>query len=338
MYRPALLLKVNNKMAGNVQARVKQMYEAHPYPRLVDPLNAASIAGYRRSFHYLGATPERFEEAVVLDAGCGTGEKSLYMAGLGTRQVIGIDLSSASIRHAQQNAASFGIRNVEFINGSVLELPFADRLFDIVHSSGVLHHTPDPYGGFREVVRVLKPGGVVIVCLYNRYADWLYHIEKGLVCFLAGDDLDRRVQVSKRLFGFRERKLAARENIDLETRLYDKYAHPQASAHSIGEVLGWFRKNGVEFRGVYPPLNLKATLRIVARRDSKGQYHVPFVLKPAAVASSVMLKFLPAGESQAPYPYPSRVMRCLVQCGLFVAGLQDYSFGLCYSGTKSTKS
>jgi SAM-dependent methyltransferase len=319
-------------MGASVQARVKEMYEAHPYPRVVDPFNAGSIESYRRSFHYLGATPERFGEAVVLDAGCGTGEKSLYMAGLGARHVVGLDLSATSIRHARENAVRYGIRNLTFLNGSVLDLPFPDHSFDVVHSSGVLHHTADPYGGFQELVRVLKPGGIVMVCLYNRYADWLYHIEKGLVCFLAGDDLDRRVRISKRLFGFKEKRLAARENIDLETRLYDKYAHPQASAHSIGETLGWFRKNGVEFLGIYPPLSLKATLGVLARKDSKGHYHVPFVLKPAAVISSVMLKFLPPGESQAPYPYPSRIMRLLVQCGLFVAGLYDYSYGVCYSG------
>ena len=54
------------------------------------------------NFYYLGATPERFKDSVILDAGCGTGEKSLHMAGLGARQVIGIDLSLTSVRHAQQ--------------------------------------------------------------------------------------------------------------------------------------------------------------------------------------------------------------------------------------------
>jgi hypothetical protein len=85
-------------------------------------------------------------------------------------------------------------------------------------------------------------------------------------------------------------------------------------------------------------INLAAmTLRIVARKNSKGRYHIPFVLKPAAVVSSVILKFLPPGESQAPYPYPSRIMRFLVQSGLFVAGLYDYSFGVCFSGIKHKK-
>ena len=115
----------------------------------------------------------------------------------------------------------------------MLNLPFADDSFDIVNSQGVLHHTADPYGGFQELVRVLKPGGLVIIYLYNYYADWLYHIEKGLVCSLAGDDLDRRVRIAKRLFGFKEKRLAARYNVALDTWLYDKYAHPQASALPI---------------------------------------------------------------------------------------------------------
>jgi SAM-dependent methyltransferase len=323
---------------ASVEERVKEMYEAHPFPHRADPFDPEWIEMSRRYFYYLGATPERFKDAFVLDAGCGTGEKSLYMAGLGARQVIGVDLSATSVRNAQENAIRYGARNLTFQNGSVLNLPFDDDSFDIVHSQGVLHHTADPYGGFQELVRVLKPGGVVIIYLYNRYADWLYHIEKGLVCSLAGDDLDRRVRISKRLFGFKEKRLAARDNLDLDTRLYDKYAHPQASAHSIGEILDWFCQNKIEFLGIYPPLNLKDTLRIVARRNSKGHYQIPFVLKPAAMASSVILKFLPPRGSQAPYPYPSRIMQFLVQAGLFVAGLYDYSFGICYSGIKPKKS
>src|SRR5262249_15000486 len=161
----------------------------------------------------------------------------------------GIDLSSASIRHAQENAARYGAGNLTYRTGSLLELPFPNDTFDIVHSMGVLHHTADARRGFQELARVLKPGGAVMVSLYNSFADWLYHIERALVQPLAGDDTDRRVQVSKRLFSFRERWLAKREGTDLDTRLYDKYGHPQATAHSIGEVLGWFRENQIAFHG-----------------------------------------------------------------------------------------
>ena len=79
-------LEVNN-MTRSVQIRVKEMYEAHPFPHFADPFDPEWIKRYQLHFHYLGATPERFKDALVLDAGCGTGEKSLYMAGLGARQV-----------------------------------------------------------------------------------------------------------------------------------------------------------------------------------------------------------------------------------------------------------
>jgi 2-polyprenyl-3-methyl-5-hydroxy-6-metoxy-1,4-benzoquinol methylase len=320
-----------------IQERVQQMYEAHPYPRLQDPLDAERRAAAVRHFGYLGVSLDRFKGARVLDAGCGTGEKALHMASLGPAEVVGIDLSSASVRHAQDNAARFGVRNVTYRTGSLLELPFPDDSFDIVHSMGVLHHTADARRGFAELARVLKPGGIVMVSLYNSFADWLYHLERALVQVLAGDDTDRRVQVSKRLFSFRERWLAKREGTDLETRLYDKYGHPQATAHSIGEVLGWFRENQVGFHGIYPPLDLKSLLSIAARKDASGEYHVPALLKPVAAVSDVLGKFVGSAEPSAPFPYPPLAMRFLLQSALFVAGFQDYSYGVLFSGVKEAR-
>jgi SAM-dependent methyltransferase len=326
------------EMATGIQDRVKAMYEAHPFPRLDDPQDAEWRAREQRYFDYLGVTRGHFEGAVVLDAGCGTGEKALHISTLGPKKVIGIDLSSASVEHARKNADRFGATNLTFQTGSVLELPFADETFDIVQSMGVLHHTSDAYRGFTELVRVLKPGGIVMLGLYNRYADWLYHLERALVASLAGDDVERRLKVSKKLFGFRERWLAERDNMDLDTRLYDKYAHPQSTAHAIGEVLGWFEKNAVEFRGIYPPVKLKDMLKIVSRRNSKGDFQVPPVLRPAAMLSEALSDIFPAHENRGPVPYPSFAMRFLVQSGLFVAGMQDYSYGVIYSATKPTRS
>src|SRR5262245_38139119 len=118
-------------MSRGVQERVKEMYEAHPYPRVLDPVDPVRRAQSQRHFDYLGLTRERFAGATVLDAGCGTGEKALYMSTLGPKKVVGIDLSSASVRHAEQNAVRYGTGNLSYQTGSVLELPFGNDSFDI---------------------------------------------------------------------------------------------------------------------------------------------------------------------------------------------------------------
>jgi SAM-dependent methyltransferase len=321
-------------MVNKIQEKVKGMYEAHPFPNFEDPFDPEWLQRYQKYFHYLGATSERFQNSLILDAGCGTGEKTLYMSGLGAAQAIGLDLSEPSVRKARQSAKRYGIANARFCNGSVLELPFADAIFDIVLSSGVLHHTVDPYKGFTELVRVLKPDGLLMVYLYSQSGHWVYDVERAFIHLLAGKDLDRRVRISKRLFGFRERRLAARGGHDLDTRLYDKYAHPRASAHSMGQILRWFRLNGIAFHGIYPPVNMGDILIILAQKDAQGGYRIPAILRPAAWLAHGMLRVSPRARAAAPFQAPGFMMRFLVQTGFFIAGFYDYSFGVSYSGIK----
>ena len=61
----------------------------------------------------------------------------------------------------------FPSSEVDFIQGSVLELPFPDNSIDLVFSNGVLHHTTNPFLGISEIRRVLKPGGSCWLYLYG---------------------------------------------------------------------------------------------------------------------------------------------------------------------------
>jgi ubiquinone/menaquinone biosynthesis C-methylase UbiE len=103
----------------------------------------------------------------VLDAGCGGGRYTVAWRLSGAGQATGLDISPINVEDANRRVAEAGIDNVYFKKGDVLELPFEDGEFDIVFSNGVLHHTTDWEKGVREMLRVLKPGGL----------GWLYLIE-----------------------------------------------------------------------------------------------------------------------------------------------------------------
>lgn len=105
--------------------------------------------------------------SVVLDAGCGGGRYTVAWKLLGAKRAVGLDISSIGVLDAQRRIGEAGISDVEFREGSVLDLPFAENSFDIVFSNGVLHHTSDWKRGVEELVRVLRPGGI----------GWLYLIE-----------------------------------------------------------------------------------------------------------------------------------------------------------------
>lgn len=98
---------------------------------------------------------------VCLDDGCGGGRYTVALARLGAKHVTGLDLSANNIKDAKRrlSAGGRGLSKVTFINGSVLDLPFANDSFDFVFSNGVLHHSKNPEKGMREIYRVLKPAG-----------------------------------------------------------------------------------------------------------------------------------------------------------------------------------
>lgn len=97
----------------------------------------------------------------VVDVGCGAGIDTLIAARMVAPegQVIGVDMTPAMLRKAQQAANEARLDNVLFREGYGEELPVADEWADVVISNGVLNLMPDKAAGLEEMARVLKPNG-----------------------------------------------------------------------------------------------------------------------------------------------------------------------------------
>jgi len=108
-------------------------------------------------------TPEFFADKVVLEGGCGKGRHTQLAATWGARDVIGIDLSIA-VETAY--AATLQLPNVHIVQADVYSLPFA-RCFDYTFSVGVLHHLPNPKGGFESLASKVKRGGHISAWVYG---------------------------------------------------------------------------------------------------------------------------------------------------------------------------
>jgi ubiquinone/menaquinone biosynthesis C-methylase UbiE len=98
----------------------------------------------------------------VLEAGCGTGLILSRIAEIAT-EAVGVDLSAGMLARARE-------RGLNVVQGSVTALPFADASFDTVCSFKVLAHVPDIDGALRELARVTRPGGHLVLEFYNRYS------------------------------------------------------------------------------------------------------------------------------------------------------------------------
>jgi SAM-dependent methyltransferase len=102
---------------------------------------------------------------VVLDLGSGAGLDCFLAARAlkGSGRVIGVDMTPAMIEKARANAAHFDMPNVEFRLGEIEHLPVADQSVDVIISNCVINLSPDKAQVFAEALRVLKPGGRLLV-------------------------------------------------------------------------------------------------------------------------------------------------------------------------------
>ncbi|MEO8542840.1 MAG: methyltransferase domain-containing protein, partial [Burkholderiaceae bacterium] len=128
-------------------------------------------------FNYIQLMPVAgFAGRTILDFGCGPGHD---LVGFGVyskaAKIFGADLSSSSLGEAAGRLALHGIEaELVELSPDAPTLPFADAQFDHIHSSGVLHHTPDPVGILKELSRVLKPGGTMNIMVYNYDSLWVH--------------------------------------------------------------------------------------------------------------------------------------------------------------------
>ena len=317
--------------AADIERQVVAMYERHPFPAYKDKFRKASEEMFLK-MRLLGLSEEEYTNKKILDCGCGTGEFTCWYAARGN-EMTAIDLSRPSIEHAKDYAASYDLaERIDFRRQSVLELDLPPDSFDIVYSYGVLHHTPDPYRGYRNMVRVCKPDGVVIVSVYSLYSRYFLRLKQRLLGWIAGDDIEKRCKWGRWLFPLTARKLKLRAHDDSDAVLYDQFAIPHESPHTVGEILGWLRDNDLEYIGAFGPLRIRDHIYAAALPEYE-KLETTFKGYPLARAASAVLKGLARvlgyrAESVRTFPPPGPVSRFLVQAGWFCLGLRFSCFSI----------
>ena len=98
----------------------------------------------------------------LLDLGCGPGSITLGLAqAVYPGRVTGLDRNEEQLELARRGASEDQVENARFVNGSALDLPFPDDSLDAVHCHAFLMHSPAVREQLTEIVRVLKPGGIL---------------------------------------------------------------------------------------------------------------------------------------------------------------------------------
>ena len=160
----------------DVSLRVQQQYEENPYPRWVRVAgNVEPVAidkHLRNKFPTAAFTPlGKTEQLEVLVAGCGTGWQStgVVQAYQGAR-VLAVDLSLSSLCFAKRMTPASLAARIEYLQGDILKLGAIGRSFDMIDVTGVLHHMADPIEGWRVLLSLLRPGGIMHLGFYSEIA------------------------------------------------------------------------------------------------------------------------------------------------------------------------
>ena len=234
-----------NEGQSDVTEIVKAFYEETPFPNYEDVDNRRTLKRKAISSIFAELLDAQLPNPVVtLEAGCGTGQLSNFIGMTPGRTCVGADICMNSLTLAASFRDRFSINNAIFLQMNLFRPPFRDDAFDIGICSGVLHHTSDPEGGYRAILRKVKSGGYIIIGLYN-YFGRLHTLwrRKLINTFGTGATiLDGRLRQLKRVHG------------QHAAWFRDQYEHPHESRHSIDEVLQWFKKTNVDFISCIPTI------------------------------------------------------------------------------------
>ncbi len=178
----------------DASARVRAMYEAHPYPRW-STIGTPRVTGVAQFIRELAGRDGPPESLRLLVAGCGTGRQAAHTArSFPDARVLALDLSRASLGYAARMTEKLVIDTVDFMQGDLLDLHALEEQFAIVFCSGVLHHMQDPLAGWTQLVHRLHPQGVMKIALYSDAARQPVHAARALLDAhtFAGTDSDVR--------------------------------------------------------------------------------------------------------------------------------------------------
>ncbi len=185
--------------------------------------------------------------ASIIDVGTGTGQLSAFLS-LRREKVLGIDFSDTSLHKAMKLKEKLKLHSWNLEKIDILDSKQLEELgkFDYVLCLGVLHHTGNPYRGFKNIIKLLKPRGHIAIGLYNRF---------GRI------PLKIRIILAKTIFKNNQRvkdyfiKVQIGDTKDKERARgwwNDQYMHPHETTHTLGEVLRWFKENNVEYYQTIP--------------------------------------------------------------------------------------
>ncbi len=237
------IIKLKSKYDSKTE-NVKNFYTSNPFPNYKEDDNKASILK-KGNKSLLSKTIKNLfrNKKKILEIGSGTCQLSAYFAIDTNNEVYAFDATFKSLEIGKNFAEKNNIKNIKFLNGNILDNNIKKEYFDLVWCNGVLHHTTDPYLGFKNSLSYLKKNGLILVGVYNYYGRLitklmriLYQIfGKKIILYL--DPIAKDIKKSKN-----------EKNAWIE----DQFNHPLEKTYTFKEIYEWFIRNDVSLISTIP--------------------------------------------------------------------------------------
>ncbi len=161
----------DKKILKDVEAQYSRWIFPKPISDLNAPEDGVTIDGFapRNLFYAYWPAQAYREDLDILVAGCGANAAARYAFYHPNAQVVGIDISEASLDHERSLQKKHNLKNLLLERCSIEEVDSLKKSFDFIDATGVLHHLPNPSIGLSALRNVLRIDGVVGIMLYGKY-------------------------------------------------------------------------------------------------------------------------------------------------------------------------
>lgn len=244
----------------DVSTLVARQYEAFAYPQPFADLKAEIAKGYYQvgdpSLYGPVLWPRGRPEGTlkILVAGCGT-VQAAYAAYMNPDDdLVGIDLSEASLAHERFLQEKHGLSNMKLFKGDLLEVPSLGEKFDVILCTGVLHHMADPAAGLGALREVLASGGVMVLMLYGATVRTGVYMLQDAFRRIRIQQTDEGVAQVRQILEelparhYAQDYIRAAAELKEDAAVVDTFLHPQDRAYTVPQLLELVEGVGLEFQ------------------------------------------------------------------------------------------
>jgi SAM-dependent methyltransferase len=240
---------------------VVRQYERWRYPRPIQDLEgwvAGNWEWFDPSHAHRVLWPDREYKADldILIAGCGTNQASVFAYNNPAAKVVAVDISQPSLDHQQHLKDKHGLWNLELHLLPIEELPTLGLDFDLIVSTGVLHHLTDPLVGMETLAGCLRRDGAMGVMLYAKYGRTGIEVLQSVFRDLGLRQDEASVQIVKETIsvlppyhpGHRPVKRSGDE-LQSDAALVDAFLHGRERSYTVDDCIDLVTSAGLVFQG-----------------------------------------------------------------------------------------